>query len=698
MKLKHLLIVILLAILTHSWGLPKAPVAVVRPDTVSVSGRTMVDNWSYLRNRDDKRVHKLLKAENKYAKSMMKPSRCLADSLYHEFLQTLGDNERSYPWFEKGYYYYTQEQKGKAYPLHYRSTHADLSQAQLIMDENQLARGHDFFALGVYAISPDQRYLAYSLDLNGDEVYKLYLKDLRNYQTIDLQITNITDLAWCNDNYHFLYTTMNDRWQTDNCYLGDISGQPGILKYHENDAAYDLSFYKSCDKSKLFLLSYSKNQTEIRFMDASLPEQDFVLFRPRAEGVIYYPDYLDGTFYIQTNLENPDQSIMTCSEKSFEGQNWQPLISGQDGEPIDSFQLFSDQIVLLRRSKGFKCFRMHSRKTGALLANYTPERPSDLTFWHNPDPGAKSYTFTCENETTPLTIFSYDLSSQKASVLYQYPRYGSQSPEDYTTELRYVSTKDGRQVPLCLVFAKNLDLTRPHPLWLYGYGAYGDCEEPYFSESRYSLLKRGFIYAVAHVRGGGEMGNQWYREGKLLNKQNSFSDFIACMDYVLAQGLCTSRQMVIEGGSAGGLLMGAVANKAYAKCRLVIADVPFVDVVNTMLDDSLPLTLQEYEEWGNPHDPMYLDYMLQYSPYDNVQAHSYPAFLVSTAWNDTRVGYWEALKWVQKLRAFTTSPHPVLYRINWHEGHTGSNDRYQSLRYFADEQAYAIQLLRSLTP
>lgn len=671
----------------------RAPRAEKIPQQAVYNGQTLIDNYAWLRNRSNPKVLKLLKQENKFAKQQMKDSKALADSLYKEYLAATDYSQNSYPYLEKGYYYYSETQKGKAYPVHYRYKDVPAAAKEVVLDENQLARGKSFFALGVYAISPDQRYLAYSTDAKGDENYTLFLKDLENGQTKSLGVEQISDFVWCADSHSFFYITTNERWQSDRCWLANILDPKGKLQYQEMNPYYDLSFYKSSDRSKIFLLSYGKEDTEVRVADATRPERGFEVFWPLEQGLIYYPDFMNGNYYIHTNFSCADMDIQ-ISSGSLPSSDWKPLVEGREGEPISSFQLFQDRLALIRRVNGFETIQIYILPEGKLLDTITPESPCNLDFWHNGDVNASEFYYTLENEVTPYTIYKYSFSTQSSEQVYQEPIHCKFKPADFTSQICYVPVSDTLFVPLRLVYKKDLDLSIPHPLWLSGYGAYGDTEDPYFSVTRFSVLSRGLIYAVVNVRGGGELGDKWYQQGKLLNKPNSFFDLAACVDYLLAKGYATSGQLAIEGGSAGGLLVGATANLIPEKLALVVADVPFVDVLNTMLDDSLPLTLQEYDEWGDPHDPEYFRCIKQYSPYENVQAKPYPAFLISTAWNDTRVGYWEALKWAQKLRDKTTSANPIIYRIYWHEGHTGTTDRFQSLRFTADQAGFILNWLR----
>jgi oligopeptidase B len=653
----------------------------------------LADDYAWLRNRDDKAVRKHLKAENSYAAAEMKASKKLSAELYREFLSRVNDTITSHPYLKNGYYYYTTDYKDRRFPVHYRRADLPGAEAEVLLDENKLARGHRFFALGIMQVSPDNRFLAYSVDLAGSENYRLFVKDLAQGTVRDLGIESLGEFAWLKDSRTFAYTTLNERYQTDRCRMGslnDTSSRPLLI---ETDPGFDLSLYKSCDGNLVFIESSSKNESEVWYFAADDPAALPSCLAPRRKGHSYYPDSLDGRLYILTNLWEPDFSLALCPDPGSPPEAWTEAVKGVTGAPISGFEAFRKAAVILRRVDGIERFQILDPQTFALKEEIVPASVSNLSFWINPDPGAEAFLYSSESEVQPQTIYSFNFASNQSDSVYQRLPKGVFDQDSYLLEYLQVTVRDGSKVPLRLVRRRDLDPALPHPLWLYGYGAYGDTEDPLFSQINLSLLDRGVIYAVAGVRGGGELGSRWYDAGRMLNKKNSFTDFADVMDFLIQNNITTPGQLVIEGGSAGGLLMGAVANLAWDKCRLVIADVPFVDVLHTMLDPDLPLTVQEYEEWGDPNDREQFEYILSYSPYENVAAHPYPAMLVTAAWNDTRVGYWEAAKWVQKLRRNTTSANPILLRILWDEGHTGTYDLKKNLRYYADTIGYALWLL-----
>ena len=669
-----------------------APLAPVSPDTLFIHNTTLVDNWSWLRDRSDRRLADVLKSEDLYTTQQMKPSRKLAGKLYKEYLGFDPKHYKSHPYLLDGYKYYSRQSNRQPYSVHYRIKDVPGAKEELIMDENKLGKGLDFFALGTFSISEDGRWMAYSVDSTGDENYQLFFKDLSTGKTKSTGISGLSECYWKADSRTLLITKINDRFQTDSVWsLDTISGAKTLL-YKELDSAWDLGLYYNCTKELIFLLSSSKDATEAFFMPTDDSSKTWSMLIPRSTGHIYYPEFYEGNFYFQSNLHNPDFSIYTAPKRNFELSAWKTVVPGQPGSPISSYLINKSAIVVLARHAGFERLEVWDRAGAGMIYSLQQEGDYNLDFWDNHSPAADYFYYSSENEVHPYSLYRHYFSSRSDSLEYQSPVPKAINPDRYQTELRMVKTADGTSVPLRLIYAKTLDRSQPQATVLYGYGAYGDYEDPYFSSSSFPLLDRGLIYAVANIRGGGEFGKKWYDEGRLLNKKNSFTDFVACIDYLLNNGISTRDQLAIQGGSAGGLLIGAVTNLAYDKVKLAVLDVPFVDPINTMLDPSLPLTIQEYEEWGNPNVPEAFNYILSYSPYDNIKAHKYPTMLISSALNDSRVGYWEGLKYVQKLRSLNQSQDPIVFRL-LKEGHTGSTNRFSRLREYADTMGFILHEL-----
>ncbi|MCB5270729.1 MAG: prolyl oligopeptidase family serine peptidase [Candidatus Cloacimonetes bacterium] len=692
MKNRYILILWIISL----WAtLPAAqlpiPLAPSRPDTTFVHDVQLVDPWNWLKSRDDPALGQVLKAESRYTKAALKPARSLSKKLFKEFLSRIPKLEESAPYPYEGYLYFSRQHKKQAYPSHWRR--AGSGKDELLLDENVLAKGEEFFALGFSQISPDGKTMAYSADFSGNERYQLFFKDLHSGKTKATDLQDISEFIWCRDGRHALITRVNERWQTNLCQLLDLKTFKTETLVQLEDAQFDLSLYSCRDRNYTVLLSESKNTNQAWHMDTRSPGSGFHLIAPARTGVTYYPDILAGQLYLQTDLWCPDGSIARCSLSEPGMESWTEIIPGVEGSPLSSFWLQDGCLAFIRRKEGSKVLRVYSLDTVQEISSFIPEQASDLGFWGGTLADEPYLYYSVESYLHPTRIFRYDLANGTQTLHYAYPLPKGYDPENYICTTANVTAQDGSLIPLIIIHRSDLDLSSPHPLWLEGYGAYGDIEDPFFWANRLSLLDREFIYAIAGIRGGGELGQTWYEDGKLQNKMNSFTDFIACLTYLQQKGFTTPAQTVIEGGSAGGLLMGAVTNLAPRAMRMVIASVPFVDLINTMLDDSLPLTSQEYLEWGDPHDQAAFAYMLSYSPYDNVRPADLPEMLISSGWQDTRVSYWEGLKWAQKLRQNNLGTSKVLYRLYENEGHTGSGDRRQSLKSTAETMAYVLYIL-----
>lgn len=671
----------------------RVPIAESRPDTLEIHNHQLIDNWSWLRDREDPALQGVLQREREYAADAMRSSRSLSRRLFKEYKANITKNFRSYPYLRGNYLYYWRQPNNKAYAINCRKANRPKAREEVILDENRLARGHDYFYLDQYAISPNGRYLAYTTDTVGDEIYRLYIKDLESGRTVDTGITEISECIWRADNDQIFFTKQNSRLQTDQLWLYSRESREEILVYKELDPTFTLGLHYSTDRSMIFLTASSKNSTEVRFINSRGTSTEWTLLSFRQPGHEYYPDFYDGLFYILSNKQTRDGSIFVCAPTNLSQTDWRVIVPGAPSSPITDFLVCDFGLVVKTRHQGFERLEVHSRRRPEMLYVLPVPEISDYSFWVNEDPREAAFYYTRESELSPTSIIRHTFATRSDSVLYVYAPPNEYYPEQYRTDLRMVRAADGSMIPLRLIYRRDLDLSRPHPVILSGYGAYGDSEDPYFSTSNFSLLKRGVILATAHIRGGGELGKWWYDSGKLLNKKNSFSDFIACMDYLIAANMTNPSKLVISGGSAGGLLIGAVLNLAPNKMKLVLADVPFVDPINTMLDPDLPLTTQEYEEWGNPNQREVFEYMLSYSPYDNVQRANYPEILITAGWYDARVGYWEGLKWAQKLRQNNTGSSRILYRLMDEEGHGGSGNRFDSLRYQADTMGYVLKVL-----
>ncbi len=696
-KTRNLFFISLLLILGQFFSLAaKAePLAPRQQIQTQAHGQILRDDWAWLANREAPELFKVLKAEEKYAKSQLRSTTKLARELYREFIRFEPRQRISHPYLKDGYYYFSKSFKGKPYDSHYRVKNEPGAREELLLDEQKLARGKKFFSLGLLRVSPDGEKLAYSVDYDGDENYKLMLRDLSRAKTVDTGISQLNQTLWFQDGKRLLLTTNNTRFQCDEAWIYDL--ESGVIQsiYKEEDPARNLGIWTSTDRELIFLNSSSAKDNRVWYLDVEAKNPELIDISNTWGACQAWPDHQGGAFYLMTDKFSPDYGIYRFQANAPEPENWEEIIPGESGRPMDSMLLMDSVIAVTRRNAGFKTIELYDIDGGGHIRTIPSDIPADIDFWYNYDSSSPQILYSLEHELQPHTIISHDLENGTELTVYQSDAAKHRNLSDYQSELHWVAAEDGTQIPLRLLKKKDLDPQNTHPVWLQGYGAYGSCEDPYFSNLLFPLLDRGFICATAHIRGGGEFGRDWYDEGRLLSKKNTFSDFEACIDYLIQKKITESSKLIIEGGSAGGLLIGAVLNHAPHKMRLAIADVPFVDLINTMLDPELPLTLQEYEEWGDPSNPEHFSYMLSYSPYDNVSPQTYPSVLVTTAWNDIRVGYWESLKWVQKLRDNNLGENPVIYLMGWDEGHSGSEDYYRRLKNHAKVMAFAI---RAVTP
>ncbi len=667
-----------------------APIAPVWPDTTEIHGITLIDDWAWLRDRENPDLRDVLDAEAAYTQACLKPSRKLAKKLYRYHSGGYMDVSVSYPVRYNGYRYYYKNFANKPYSAYYRVRDLPGAKEELILDENKLAKGHDYFDCGFKRVSPDASKLAFSVDFTGSEEYRLQIKDLATGRTKTTPIANFGDAVWLADSRRLAVTTVDSLLRTDSAYIYDTATDSLRQILYEVDTAWDLTVFSTTDKDLIILLSTSGEGSESWYLEAGAAVPVLKPLIPRSEAQTNYPDHLAGEFWALTDADHPEFSVCRFTPGDFSPSGRQTVIPGSDGQPIGYEIFLRDTVAIIRRHQGFERIEIYSRPEGNLLRVIQPSAPSDLDFWSSSDPLADSLLYTIENEITTPAIVKHHLASGRETVVDPPLDEVNLDYNQYRSELLWVDAPDGVKVPLSLLYRRDLDYAVPHPVWLSGYGAYGDTNDPYFWDGYGALLDRGFIYATAHVRGGGELGKNWYEQGKTALKANTFTDFIACMDYLIDRGYTTPGQLVIEGGSAGGMLIGAVLNLAPEKLRLAIADVPFVDVANTMLDPDLPLTLGEYGEWGDPNDEEQFRNILKISPYDNVRPAKYPHVLVSTAWNDVRVGYWEPLKWVQKLRQNNLGDSQIILRMDWDGGHLGGDNYWWEL---ARTQAYALKLL-----
>ena len=652
------------------------------------------DEYHWLRDRKSPSVRAYLHAENAYTAAMMKPSRPLQGRLYREMLSRIKETDTEVPYREGEWFYYSRTRKGRQYRIYCRR-HGRLSaREEIILDLNLLARGRAYLGLGTLDISPSAGLLAYSADYTGFREYTLYIKNLADGSLLPERIAKVRSTAWASDSRTLYYVTEDAAKRASRVWrrvLG-VAGSEALV-YEESDERFSVSVDRSLSGDYMFITSASATTSEVRTVPAADPLSEARLFLPRRQDHEYYLDHGGDSFYIVTNDRGRNFRLVEVATDAPERANWRELIAHRDDVMLDGVDVFSRHLVAHERRGGFPALRVIRIADGTSHEIEFPEAAHAVYGGANAQFDTGTFRLYYESYVTPGTVYDYDMEGRRLRLLKRKAVRGGYDSRKYRVELVYATAGDGARIPVSMVYRKDLRERRAQPMLLTGYGAYGYPLDTHFSSARLSLLDRGVIFAVAHVRGGGEMGKRWHDEGRMLSKRNSFTDFIACAEQLIADGFTSPDRLAIEGGSAGGLLVGAVANMRPELFRAVVADVPFVDVVNTMLDASLPLTTGEYEEWGNPNTRQYFDYMLSYSPYDNIAAKDYPAMLVETSLHDSQVMYWEPAKYVARLRAHKTDVNPLLFRINMKAGHGGSSGRYDFLKEIAFSYAFVLGTL-----
>ncbi|KIR15706.1 S9 family peptidase [Pseudomonas sp. CFBP 5750] len=664
-----------------------------------------VDPYAWLQERDTDAVLDYLKAENSYQEAQLADQAELRETLFQEIKGRILETDLSLPSPWGPYLYYTRTTAGDEYPRHYRcprpaddSLSVDESREQLLLDPNVLAGG-GFFSLGAFSISPDHQRLAYSLDTTGDEIYTLFVKELSNDKVSELSFADCDgSMTWANDSLTLFFGELDDTHRPHKLWRYRLDGTAAEEVFHEPDGRFFLHCYRSSSEKQLILSLGSKTTSEVWVLDAAQPQRPFTCLAPRVENHEYDVDHglLDGqwTWLIRSNRDGINFALYQAADTGVAPTeaDWQNLIPHSDTVMIDGLSLNAGAMTLSLREGGLPIIEVHPQGLPAYRVQL-PDAAYSLHVQNSLEFVSDRIRLRYEALNRPAQIRQLDLASGAQIVLKQTPVLGPFDADAYVSQRLWATAPDGTQVPISLV-VKREALGRPVPLYLYGYGAYGESLDPWFSHSRLSLLDRGVAFAIAHVRGGGELGEAWYRAGKQEHKHNTFSDFIACAEHLISNGFTTAEQLAISGGSAGGLLIGAVLNQRPELFKVAIAEVPFVDVLNTMLDPDLPLTVTEYDEWGNPEEPDVYDRIRAYAPYENVSAQAYPALLVIAGYNDSRVQYWEAAKWVAKLRATKTDDNPLLLKTELGAGHGGMSGRYQGLRDVALEYAFVLKVLR----
>ena len=675
--------------------IPKPPVAKIEAKVDTSFGDVRIDNYFWLRQRGDSAVIAYLEEENAYTAAMMKHTESMQEDLYEELLGRIKETDEDVPVKEGDYFYYSRTEEGQQYKIYCRKKESLEANEEIILNVNDLAESHEFFSIGILEVSHNHELLAYSVDTSGSETYDLYVKNLNTGKLYDDVIPNTSSTAeWGNDNQNIFYTIDDEARRPYKLFrhrLGD-SLENDLLIYTETDEKFFLYIAKT--KSKKYLLQYSGSitTTEIHFLDADNPTGDFKIFHPRQQEMEYDVAHHGNDFYIKTNDKAKNFKLMKTPVRSPGKANWREVIAHREAVKLENIDVFKDHLVIYERENGLENIRIKNLSNGGDYHIEFPEPVYGLSPQNNPEFSSEELRFMYYSMVTPKSVFDYNMNSKERELKKEYEVIGYDKSL-YGTKRIFAEAKDGTKIPISIVYKKDFKQDGTRPLYLYAYGSYGYSLDPSFSSNRISYLDRGFAYARAHIRGGSEMGRYWYDEGKLLNKKNTFSDFIACAEHLIEIGYTSKEKLVISGGSAGGLLMGAVLNMRPDLFEVAVADVPFVDVINTMLDESIPLTVTEYEEWGNPHDSVFYTYMKSYSPYDNVGAKEYPHLLITAGLNDPRVQYWEPAKWTAKLRANNLGDNWLLLKTNMGAGHGGASGRYDYLKEIAFEMAFIFDRL-----
>lgn len=676
---------------------PQPPVAQKIKKELTIHGDTRIDNYFWLRERENPKVIEYLNAENAYTDSVMAHTKDFQTKIFDEIVGRIKKDDSSVPYKENGYFYYSRYEKNGEYPIYCRKKDNLDAEEEIMLNVNEMAKGYSFYQIGGYQVSEDNKILAYSADTVSRRKYTIYFKDLTTDELLPDKIAITTGgITWANDNKTVYYTTKDpETLRSDKIYkhtLGTEQSEDKLV-FEEKDETFSTFVYKSKSKKYLIIGSSSTLSTEYRYASADEAKPVFKVFQPREKDLEYHISHFEGKFYVRTNWNAKNFRLMETPIDKTSKENWKEIIPNRDDVLLEGIDVFKNYLVLSERKNGLTELRIVNQtdKSEYYLdfgeETYSAWTSTNLDF----DTDILRYGYT--SLTTPNSTFDYNMQTKEKTLLKQQEVLGDFSPDNYEAKRLWATAEDGTKIPISLVYKKGVKLDGNNPLLQYAYGSYGYSMDSYFSPVRLSLLDRGFVYAIAHVRGGEEMGRYWYEDGKLLKKKNTFTDFIACSEYLIKEKYTNKDKLFAMGGSAGGLLMGAIANMRPGLYKGIVAQVPWVDVVTTMLDSSIPLTTSEYDEWGNPNEKVYYDYMLSYSPYDQVKAQNYPNMLVTTGLHDSQVQYFEPTKWVAKLRAMKTNDNLLLLTINMDTGHGGASGRFDRYKETALEYVFMFDLL-----
>jgi len=685
---------------TYKWPDVKAPVAEIKPKQRIIHGDTVVDNYYWMidffkKGPDSTATVDYLKAENAYLDTMMSGTDKLQEELFKEMKGRIKEKDESVPVFKNGYFYYSRTEEGKQYSKYCRKKGSLDSKEEVLLDIDELAKGHAYFSAAGFSVSPDNKLLAYGVDKVSRRQYTILVKNLETGELLKDEIKNTEGVAiWAADNKTLFYTAKNPitllSEKIQKHKLGSDALKDAVV-YEEKDKSNYIGVDKSKSGKFIFIYSSATLSSEARMIPADQPDAEFTVFTPRTKEVLYSVIPLDNKFLILTNWNAKNFRLMECPLDQTAKENWKEVIPHRKDVLLEEVEEFKDFLVISERKNGLMQLRIRP-STGPEHYIDFGEPAYTASVGANPEYNSKTLRYVYTSMTTPVSVYDYNLETKAKKLMKQQEIIGGYNAADYTTERLYATAKDGTKIPISIVYKKGLEKDGKAPLLLYAYGSYGHSMDAAFSINNLSLLNRGFVYAIAHIRGGQEMGRQWYEDGKLMKKMNTFTDFIDCGKFLVDSKFTSPAHLYAQGGSAGGLLMGAIVNLEPELWHGVIAQVPFVDVVNTMLDESIPLTTNEFDEWGNPKNEAAYRYMKSYSPYENVEKKAYPNILVTTGLHDSQVQYFEPAKWVAKLRANKTDKNILLLKTNMEFGHGGASGRFDYLKDIALNYAFIFSL------
>ncbi len=701
MKTKNLILIaaafgMLFALSCKNKNVMEPPIAKKQAKELTIHGHTRIDNYYWLRNREDSGVIAYLEAENAYRETVMKDTEELQAKLYDEIVGRIKQTDMSVPYRLNGYYYYTRYEEGQEYPIYCRKKGSLEAEEEILLNVNEMAEGYSYYQVAGLSVSPDNKMLSFGVDTLSRRIYTIHFKNLETGQILDdkLSVTS-GSAAWANDNKTVFYTVKDEQtlrpYKVYKHRLGSGSENDELI-YTEEDETFVCGAYKTKSRKYIMIGSFATLSNEFRFLDADNPDGEFTLVQPRVRELEYSVSHYGDKFYVLTNLDARNFRLMETPVSNPGKENWKEIIPHREDVYLDNIEIFSNYLVVSERKDGLVNLRIMPWDGSAEHYMDFPEEAYLAYISTNPEFDTEILRYGYTSMTTPTSTYDYNMKTREKELLKQEEVVGNFNSENYETKRLYATADDGVKIPISLVYRKGVEKNGKNPLLLYAYGSYGYTIDPTFSSVRLSLLDRGFVFAIAHIRGGQIYGRQWYEDGKLLKKKNTFTDFVDAGEYLVEENYTNPENMYAMGGSAGGLLMGAVVNIAPELFKGVIAAVPFVDVVTTMLDESIPLTTGEFDEWGNPKEKEYYDYMLSYSPYDNVTAQNYPNMLITTGLHDSQVQYWEPAKWVAKLRDLKTDDNLLLLYVNMDTGHGGASGRFKRYRETAMEYAFLLML------